>query len=84
MMDVLFIFSYNLLVTTGYLVDTTGFLVVGSGYLIAATGLFWLLLVTSRYFLLLLVTCFSNIEARISLLGLTHTASYQRVELNYN
>ena len=53
-------FSFYLLVTTGYLVDTIGCLVITSGYLIATTCYFWLLLVTSRYFSLLLVPRFSN------------------------
>ena len=51
---------FYFLVTTGYLVDTSGYLVVTSGYLIATTGYFCLLLVTSRYFSLLLVPRFSN------------------------
>ena len=56
-MDFLFVFPFNLLVTTGYLVDTNGYLVVTSGYLISTTGYFWLLLVTFRYFwFLVLVT----------------------------
>ena len=50
-------FSFHLLVTTGYLVDTSGYLVVTSGYLIATTCYFWLLVVTSCYFwFLVLVT----------------------------
>ena len=40
-------FSFHLLVGTGYLVDITGYLVVTSGYLIATAGYVWLLLVTS-------------------------------------
>ena len=55
-----FDFSFHLLVTCGYLVFTCGYLVVTSGYLIATTGYFWLLLVTSRYFSLLLLPRFSN------------------------
>ena len=47
MMEFLFVFPFNLLVTTGYLVDTSGYLVVTFSYLIATTGYFWLLLVTS-------------------------------------
>ena len=50
MMEFLFVFPFNLLVTTGYLVDTSGYLVVTFSYLIAATG----------YFSLLLVPRFSN------------------------
>ena len=45
MMEVLFVFPFNLLVTTCYLVDISGYLVVTSCYLIATTGYFWLLLV---------------------------------------
>ena len=52
--------SGYLVVTCGYLVVTSGYLVVTSGYLIATAGYFWLFLVTSRYFLLLLVPRFSN------------------------
>ena len=47
MMEFLFVFPFNLLAITGYLVDTSGYLVVTSGYLIAATGYFSLVLVTS-------------------------------------
>ena len=57
-----FDFHFNLLVTCGYLVVSCGYLVVTSGYLIATTGYFWLLLVTFRYFSLLLVPRFSNNE----------------------
>ena len=57
MMEFLFVFPFNLLAITGYLVDTSGYLVVTSGYLIAATGYFWLLLISSCYFwFLILVT----------------------------
>ena len=56
-LQMLFDFSFNLLVTCGYLVVTCGDLVVTCGYLIATTGYFWLLLVSSRYFwFLVLVT----------------------------
>ena len=54
------LFSFYLLVPTGYLVHTSGYLVVTSGYLTTTAGYFWLLLVNSRYFWLLVVPCFSN------------------------
>ena len=50
MMEFLFVFPFNIMVTTGYLIDTSGYLVVTSSYLIATIGYFSLLLVTSRYF----------------------------------
>ena len=53
-------FPFYLLGTTGYLVDTSGWLAVSSGYLIATTGYFWLLLITSIYFSVLVVPRFSN------------------------
>ena len=57
MMEFLFVFPFNLLAITGYLVDTSGYLVVTSGYLIAATGYFWLLLISFCFFcFLILVT----------------------------
>ena len=54
------VFPFYVLVTTSYLVDTSRYLVATSGYLIVITSYFWLLLVTSGYFSLLLVPRFSN------------------------
>ena len=55
-----FVFPFYFLVTSGYLAVTWSYLIVTSGYLIAITGYFWLLLVTSRYVLLLLVPRFND------------------------
>ena len=55
-----FDFPFHLMVTCGYLVNTCGYLDVTSGYLIATAGCLWLFLVTSGYFLLLLVPHFSK------------------------
>ena len=65
-------FPFYLQVTTGYLVDTNDYLVVTTGYLIATTGYFWLPLITSAYFSLLLVPRFSNNEEK------HHKRCYQR------
>ena len=61
-------FPCYLLVPTSYLVDTSSYLVVTSAYLVATTGYFWLPVVTSRYFLSLLVPRFSKNGSRWILL----------------
>ena len=66
-MEFLFVFPFNLLVTNGYLVDTSGYLVVTFSYLIPTTGYFWLLVVTSRYFwFLVLVTMLLSVIFEVS------------------
>ena len=64
-----------------YLLVTPGYLVVTGDYLVGTSGYFWLplLLVTSGYFLLLLVTRFSNKELEITLVQITFLKSYSQV-----